>query len=96
MHNLFPIHIPSGLNTIFLFFGVYIIIMGFYTLVKKDKYEGGVIENSIIEAFNLGEKARKKIKIVLGVLAILLGLFVFINSLLFINGTYWLFVASNS
>ena len=86
-------YIPSNINTTLVFFGICMIAIGAYILATKDVFGKGENGKMIIEALNLSEKARKIISVIEGILIILVGLFFLTNSVLYINGTYWLFRA---
>ena len=83
--------IPGNYNVGLLIFGIAMIVIGLYVVAKKDAFGKGENGRMIVEVLKLSEKAKKIISVVQGLLIILIGLFFLINSLLYINGTYWVF-----
>ena len=85
------IPIPSNFNIALLFFGIAMIVIGVHLLIKKDAFKRDENGKMIAETLNLSEKARKIIYVLQSILIILVGLFVLINSILYINGIFWFF-----
>ena len=72
---------PSSVYIAWVFFGLYMIIIGIYVIVKKNVFGKGETGKSILNALNIGEKGRKTISIVIGFLVIFIGLFFLISAL---------------
>ena len=67
---------------IFFIIGSCLIIFGFWEVIKKEAFEKDEIAKLIYEAFSLNEKAKKKIRITIGIISIVMGLFILLNGLL--------------
>ena len=91
MHTLFPLPIPSGMNTGLIFFGVFMVVVGAFILVKKDVFLKDEIAKAIVESLCINKKVKNITRIVIGFLAIMIGAIALISSILYINGIIWIF-----